>query len=73
MRGRTVIAVAHRLSTIMNADQILVMHQGEVVERGSHAELLAQGGRYAMLYHSQFEETDAIDGVKVVETAMTAV
>jgi len=73
MRGRTVIAVAHRLSTIMNADQILVMHQGEVVERGSHAELLAQGGRYAMLYHSQFEEGDAVDGVKVVETAVTAV
>ena len=54
MRGRTSFIVAHRLSTIQNADQILVMNQGRIIEQGTHAELLAKGGFYANLYNSQF-------------------
>ena len=54
MKGRTSFIVAHRLSTIKNADQILVMKAGNIIERGTHDELLAKGGFYAQLYESQF-------------------
>jgi ATP-binding cassette subfamily B protein len=54
MRGRTTFVIAHRLSTVRNADVILMMEHGRIVERGTHHELLAAKGRYADLYHSQF-------------------
>jgi subfamily B ATP-binding cassette protein MsbA len=58
-QGRTTFVIAHRLSTIRSADQILVLEGGEIVERGSHAELLAAGGRYRQLYDKQYAfETD---------------
>ena len=52
-RGRTTFVIAHRLSTIQSADQILVLEAGDIVERGTHAELLAMGGRYRQLYDKQ--------------------
>ena len=58
MRGRTTFVIAHRLSTVENADCILVMEQGRIVESGKHKELLAAGGRYASLYHQQFNAGD---------------
>jgi len=53
LRGRTAFVVAHRLSTIRKADLVLVMDQGRIVERGTHARLLAEGGVYARL-HEEF-------------------
>ncbi len=61
MQGRTTLAIAHRLSTILRADLILVYERGRIVERGTHAALLAHGGAYASLYHEQFE-TEASSG-----------
>jgi ATP-binding cassette, subfamily B, bacterial len=54
LAGRTSLVIAHRLSTIREADQILVVDEGRIIERGTHAELLAAGGLYADLYHTQF-------------------
>jgi ATP-binding cassette subfamily B protein len=54
MKGRTSLVIAHRLSTVQNADRILVMHHGELREEGTHAELLARGGIYARLHELQF-------------------
>ena len=54
--GRTSFVIAHRLSTIRNADNILVMRDGDIVETGNHSQLIAQGGFYAELYNSQFEQ-----------------
>lgn len=56
MQGRTSFVIAHRLSTIRNADVILVIRDGDIVEKGTHDELLAQGGFYADLYNSQFDK-----------------
>ena len=58
-KGRTSIVIAHRLATIQQADQILVMEDGEIVERGSHQELLDQGGYYQKLYEVQFQSTES--------------
>ena len=55
-RGRTTIVIAHRLSTVKNADEIIVIDEDGVVERGTHEQLLQKGGMYAQLYHSQFRE-----------------
>jgi ATP-binding cassette subfamily B protein len=54
MEGRTSIVIAHRLSTVVNADRILVLHHGELREEGTHRELLARGGLYARLHELQF-------------------
>jgi ATP-binding cassette subfamily B protein len=55
MKGRTTFAIAHRLSTIRSADQILVIKDGQIVERGTHEELLATEGEYRHLYEIQFD------------------
>jgi subfamily B ATP-binding cassette protein MsbA len=60
MEGRTVFVIAHRLSTIRHADQICVLDHGELVEHGSHEELLARGGRYRELYEVQFQGTETL-------------
>ena len=56
LEGRTALVIAHRLSTVRNADLILVVDEGRIVERGTHAELIAAGGLYRELYRTQFDE-----------------
>jgi ATP-binding cassette, subfamily B, bacterial len=58
LAGRTAVVIAHRLSTIRDADAILVVEDGRIVERGTHADLMASGGRYAELYRTQFDTTE---------------
>ena len=58
MAGRTCFVIAHRLSTVRNADVILVMKDGNIVEKGTHDELLGRDGVYADLYRSQFESSE---------------
>ncbi len=58
MEGRTTFVIAHRLSTVRDADWILVMNNGDIVEQGKHEKLLARGGFYAQLYNSQFEKVE---------------
>ena len=65
LAGRTAMVIAHRLSTIRAADLILVVEDGRIVERGTHPELLARGGRYAELYRTQFDEAAGV-GVAAV-------
>ena len=59
---RTTLVIAHRLSTVEHADQVLVLDAGRIVEQGTHAQLLARGGLYAHLHRMQFRETGAVDG-----------
>ena len=58
--GRTSIVIAHRLSTVLAADKILVVDQGRIVEQGTHAELMALGGLYTRLYETQFRDHDRV-------------
>ncbi|WP_430791562.1 ABC transporter ATP-binding protein [Actinoplanes sp. G11-F43] len=67
LRGRTALVIAHRLSTVREADQILVLDQGRIVERGRHEELVAAGGLYADLYRTQFAVTGTVVPATVVE------
>ena len=55
LAGRTSLVIAHRLSTVLNADQVVVLDAGQIVELGTHAELIAANGLYAELYRTQFE------------------
>ncbi|MBJ7548783.1 lipid ABC transporter permease/ATP-binding protein, partial [Pseudomonas sp. OA3] len=64
MQGRTTLVIAHRLSTIERADLILVMDQGQIVERGSHAELLESNGYYARLHSTQFEDAGTDNSIE---------
>jgi ATP-binding cassette subfamily B protein len=57
MKDRTVFVIAHRLSTVRNANAIIVLEKGEIIERGDHDDLLQQMGRYYKLYTGQFELT----------------
>jgi ATP-binding cassette subfamily B multidrug efflux pump len=64
MQGRTSIVIAHRLSTILNVDQILVIAEGEIIERGTHAQLLEQNGYYSKLFRLQFSPSNGIGAAK---------
>ena len=55
MQGRTTFVIAHRLSTVRNSDAIMVLEHGEIIERGSHDDLIAQKGKYYQLYTGMFE------------------
>src|SRR2546430_8578928 len=59
MRNRTTLVIAHRLSTVQNADRIVVLDRGSIVESGSHEELLQRGGLYKRLHAMQFQDMDA--------------
>ncbi|MDR0766835.1 MAG: ABC transporter ATP-binding protein/permease, partial [Methanosarcinales archaeon] len=67
MKDRTSFVIAHRLSTVRNADLILVMNKGEIIEQGNHEELLAKGGFYAMLYNSQFSNDNLDETFELAE------
>ncbi|MCK9350674.1 MAG: ABC transporter ATP-binding protein, partial [Clostridiales bacterium] len=55
MQGRTIFVIAHRLSTVQDADVIMVMEQGRIIERGTHEQLIEEGGQYYQLYTGAFE------------------
>jgi ATP-binding cassette subfamily B protein len=62
--GRTTVVIAHRLSTVVDANQILVLEAGRIVERGRHAELLAEGGRYAAMWAKQQQVEEAREALQ---------
>jgi subfamily B ATP-binding cassette protein MsbA len=63
MQGRTTFIIAHRLSTVLSADRILVMERGHIVDSGRHADLLARGGVYRRLYDRQFRDSQPLRAV----------
>jgi ATP-binding cassette subfamily B protein len=65
LAGRTSLVIAHRLSTVRDADLIVVMEDGRIVQKGTHTELLASGGLYADLYRTQFETQEVLAGSDV--------
>ena len=67
---RTALVIAHRLSTVLNADQILVMDHGRIVERGSHRELLSLNGLYTRLYQAQFQDQESLADVGECQGAL---
>ncbi len=71
LENRTSIVIAHRLSTVKNADRIIVLRQGKIIEQGSHESLLAQGGHYAELYNTYFrhQSLEYIEGSKSLLSA----
>jgi ATP-binding cassette subfamily B protein len=69
LAGRTSLVIAHRLSTVRDADMILVLSDGRIVQRGRHDELLAAGGLYADLYHTQFRGQGAPEPTELGERA----
>jgi ATP-binding cassette subfamily B protein len=68
LSGRTSLVIAHRLSTIREADQILVIDEGQVRERGTHVDLLAAGGLYAELYHTQFARQEPASPAQIARS-----
>jgi ATP-binding cassette subfamily B protein len=70
LEGRTSLVIAHRLSTVRNADLILVVEDGRIVQRGTHSELLAEGGTYALLYRTQFVEDASVEDTAVDDAAI---
>ncbi len=72
LENRTSIVIAHRLSTVKNADRIIVLRQGQIIEQGAHESLLAQGGHYAELYNTYFrhQSIDYIEGAKSALSAL---
>ncbi len=73
MAGRTTFAIAHRLSTILAADLILVLQHGKIVERGTHSELMEQGGYYAELYAAQFQDPETVAALANEEAVLAKV
>lgn len=61
--GKTTLTIAHRLATIVDSDEILVMLEGKIAERGTHQELMAKGGWYAQMFTLQLDEVDAVVAV----------
>jgi len=70
MKDRTSFVIAHRLSTVQNADLILVLNKGEIIEQGNHDELMNENGFYAMLYNSQFSSANLDETFEKVEEKM---
>jgi ATP-binding cassette subfamily B protein len=73
MKDRTSFIIAHRLSTVRNADMILVINKGKIIEKGNHNDLLKQNGFYAMLYNSQFTDVNMDETFKRIENEMSVV